>query len=87
MQISQGLSIKNTLALFAGIVAAIFIVVGVIAYYAVDSFQGTLEKSTSNATLLRATGGGPTPEAGSRLRSGSLRMFASGPYGDPNPRV
>ncbi len=56
MQISQGLSIKNTLALFAGIVAAIFIVVGVIAYYAVDSFQGTLEKSTSNATLLRATG-------------------------------
>lgn len=57
MQISQGLSIKNTLALFAGIVGVIFIVVGVIAYYAVDSFQGTLEKSTSNATLLRATGG------------------------------
>ena len=56
MQISQGLSVKNTLALFAGIVAVIFIVVGTIAYYAVDSFQGTLEKSTSNATLLRATG-------------------------------
>lgn len=56
MQTFQGLSIKKTLALFAGIVAAIFIVVGVIAYNAVDSFQGTLEKSTSNATLLRATG-------------------------------
>ena len=56
MQISKGLSIKSTLALFAGIVAAIFVVVGAIAYYAVDSFQGTLEKSTSNATLLRATG-------------------------------
>ena len=56
MQIFQGLSIKNTLALFAAIVAVIFIVVGVIAYRAVGSFQGTLEKSTSNATLLRATG-------------------------------
>jgi len=56
MQTFQGLSIKKTLALFAGIVAAIFIVVGVIAYNAVDSFQGTLEKSTSNATLLRANG-------------------------------
>ena len=56
MQISQGLSIKNTLALFAGIVAVIFIVVGMIAYSAVSSFQGTLEKSTSNATLLRAAG-------------------------------
>ena len=56
MQISQGLSVKNTLALFAGIVAVIFIVVGTIAYYAVDSFQGTLEKSTSNATLLRSAG-------------------------------
>ena len=57
MQISQGLSIKNTLAAFAAIVAVIFIVVGVIAYRAVDSFQDTLAKSISNATLLRATGG------------------------------
>jgi methyl-accepting chemotaxis protein len=57
MQTSKGLSIKNTLALFAGIVAVIFIVVGVVAYRAVDSFQETLESSTSNATLLRATGG------------------------------
>ena len=56
MQLPQGLSIKNTLALFAGIVAVLFFVVGVIAYSAVNSFQGTLEKSTSNATLLSATG-------------------------------
>ena len=56
MQISQGLSIKKTLAIFAAIVAAIFIVVGVIAYGAMNSLQGTLEKSTANATLLRATG-------------------------------
>ena len=56
MQITQGLSIKNSLTIFAAIVAVLFIVVGVIAYGAVNSFQGTLEKSTSNATLLRATG-------------------------------
>ena len=56
MRIAQGLSIKSTLALFAGIVAVIFIVVGVIAYVAVNSFQGSLEKSTSNASLLSATG-------------------------------
>ena len=56
MQIAQRLSIKNTLSLFAAIVAVIFIVVGVIAYRAVDSFQETLAKSTSNAALLRATG-------------------------------
>ena len=56
MQISRGLSIKNSLALFAAIVALIFIVVGIVAYRAVGSFQGTLEKSTANATLLRATG-------------------------------
>ena len=56
MQKFQGLSIKSTLAIFAGIVAVIFIVVGVIAYRAVASFQGTLENSTTNASLLRATG-------------------------------
>ena len=56
MQIFQGLSIKNTLAVFAAIVAAIFVVVGLIAYAAVNSFQGTLEKSTANASLLRAAG-------------------------------
>ncbi len=56
MKIFEGLSIKNTLTLFAGIVAVIFIVVGIIAYAAVNSFQSTLEKSTSNATLLSATG-------------------------------
>lgn len=56
MQIFQGLSIKNTLAVFAAIVAAIFVAVGLIAYAAVNSFQGTLEKSTANASLLRAAG-------------------------------
>ena len=56
MQKFQGLSIKSTLTIFAGIVALIFIVVGVIAYRSVASFQGTLEKSTANASLLRATG-------------------------------
>ncbi|MEQ1518895.1 MAG: hypothetical protein ABL931_20645, partial [Usitatibacteraceae bacterium] len=56
MQISQGLSIKNTLGIFAAAVAALFIIVGVIAYGAVGSFRGTLEDSTANASLLRATG-------------------------------
>ncbi|MBL0124969.1 MAG: HAMP domain-containing protein [Betaproteobacteria bacterium] len=50
------MSVKVTLAIFSGIVAFIFIIVGVIAYNSAGSFRGIVEKSTSNAVLQQHTG-------------------------------
>lgn len=56
MKTSKGMSVKSTLAIFSGIVAIIFIIVGVIAYNSAGSFRGIVEKSTSNAVLQQHTG-------------------------------
>jgi methyl-accepting chemotaxis protein len=56
IQFSKGLSVKNTLMLFSGIVAVIFIIVGIIAYFSAGSFRTIVDKSTSNASLLQQTG-------------------------------
>ena len=53
---SKGLSVKASLAIFSGIVAVIFIIVGLIAYGSAGSFRGIVEKSTGNAILQQHTG-------------------------------
>ena len=52
LQLSKGLSVKQSLMAFSGIVAVIFIIVGVIAYVSAGSFRGIVDKSTSNAVML-----------------------------------
>ena len=52
LQFSKGLSVKQSLMAFSGIVAVIFIIVGVIAYTSAGSFRGIVDKSTSNAVML-----------------------------------
>ena len=56
MQMTKGLSVKASLAVFSGIVAVIFIIVGAIAYFSTGSFRGIVEKSTNNAVLQQHTG-------------------------------
>ena len=48
------MSIKHALAAFTGIVAIIFVVIGLIAYFTVDRFNDTLREAASNTSLLRA---------------------------------
>ena len=56
MQMTKGLSVKTSLAVFSAIVAVIFIIVGAIAYFSAGSFRGIVEKSTNNAVLQQHTG-------------------------------
>lgn len=47
------MSVKNALAVFAGVVAILFILIGLTAYLTVNRFNDTLSESSSNTTLLR----------------------------------
>ena len=55
-QFLKNLSVKQTMILFGVIVAAIFIIVGIVSYMSASSFRGIVDKSTANANLLQHTG-------------------------------
>ena len=56
IQISRGLSVKASLAIFSGVVAVIFVIVGLTAYSSAGSVRGIVEKSNGNAAFQERTG-------------------------------
>jgi methyl-accepting chemotaxis protein len=55
IQMLRGLSVKNTLLFFTGTCGLVLAIVGLVAYFASNSFRAILDRSTSNAELLSHT--------------------------------
>ena len=55
-QFLKNMSIKQTMILFGVVVAAIFVIVGLVSYMSASSFRVIVDKSTANANLLQHTG-------------------------------
>jgi len=51
----KDISIKTALSIFVGVVAAIFILVGSISYFTVDSFNDDLREAAGNTSLLHSS--------------------------------
>jgi methyl-accepting chemotaxis protein len=76
----KDLSIKKALTIFVGLVAAIFVVVGLIAYFTVSGFRDTLSEATQNTSLLRASSDAST--AHDALRADVLAYIIAFERGD-----